>query len=447
MSLLAGALTLLLLGAAGSGLARRVFPGERGVVHGAGALALGAAAVGLLLVAASVVGQRSDALALAGAALGVAWVGRRSSLRAEPAAPARAGPPRALIAGALLVSVVGGVVAVGLPFRGDGGKFWGARGQELAHEPASRAGALHDPGRLAFHREYPLLVPALLAPAFSLSPAGASAGPKLVLHGLTAALLVLAMARLGRRGRGGRTLGVLLLCVPAFTSEDLRESAVAGGYVDGVAALFLLLLVEAVECARGASPGRTASAALVLATLAGGALLSTKLEGGVALALVLGAWVVAGPVRAGAGAVAVGAVLLALPTIWLRGSVVPDPPSFVLSQAGELGARLPIILAGLGGLLLDVSSLGLLPVALLLWPWLDRRSAPGGSAGDPPARTPAFARLLVLGMLAFLVLAYALTVMNVERHLFTSSHRLLFQWLPAFALLAAGPEREHDHGR
>ena len=458
MSLALGLALLALHVAAGWGPARRLLPEERGLGRWAGALALGSALVGLVQVALSVAGWPVSAVGvvvIAALSLGVdALVQRRA--RTVAAAPHdthdthgdAASPvpserlPRWLLALLLAVCVFSTAVAVGSPFQGDGAKFWGARGKELAAEPASVAGALHDPERLAFHRSYPLLLPALMAPAFALSPQDASTGPKLVLHGLTLALLVLATLWLGRRGATGQLLAALLLAMPTFTALDVRESAVVGGYADGADALFLLLLVHAVSRLRrgggaaGAGGAGVAVGAWGLALLSGGALLGTKLEGGVELLILAAAWLLCGPRRARLVPVLAGAALLAAPGFWLRVHVAADPPGVQLALLWEEPARWVSVLVGLARVPLDVSVLGLLPLALLVLAARARAALPGGAPRDGPWPL-SFGATLVLGLVAFLALVYATTSMQVDRHVLTSAHRLVLHWMPAFCLLAA----------
>jgi hypothetical protein len=321
----------------------------------------------------------------------------------------------------LLVAVVGSAAAVGLPFRSDGSKFWAPKARELAEVSAREAPTLHDPLRLGFHRDYPLLVPVLLAPAFGLGPPDGAAGPKLVLHALQLALLVLAASLLARRGDEGVLFAIVFVSMPLLTATVVRESSVSGGFVDGVLALWLLLLVHAADRLRRGVGG---AGDRVLAALTGAALVGTKLEGLVALGIVALAWLLAGPRRRDAWIVVAAALLVSVPTLWLRTQVAGDAPivdpSLWLDGANLRARLLPLVL-GLGGTLLDVTSFGLLPLLLLLRiRGLDR-----------------FGVWVVLGVAAFLLLVYGATTMHLGRHLYTSLHRLTFQWLPAVTLLVA----------
>jgi hypothetical protein len=363
------------------------------------------------------------------APLGLAALSLVAGWRVRGEVPRDPPLPRGLAALLLLVALVGTAAAAGTPFRSDGSKFWGPKARELARVGARDAPSLHDSRLLAVHREYPLLVPSLLAPVFAVSPPDATAGPKLVLAALQLALLGVLTTLLRRCGAGGLLLLAAVAAAPLLVSLDIRESAVAGGYADGADALLLLLVVACAGRARAAADG----GALAGVVLFGGALLSCKAEGAVELALVLVAWLSCGPRRAPALLAGAGALLLAAPTFVLRAgiaSVAPDEPGFVLARLGEpaaLAARGLPVAAGVGGLLLDASCLGLLPLLVL------GRLVRGGSR---------FAWLLVAGLAAFLVASYLSTTMDALRHVQTSAHRLAWHWLPALALLAA-PEEEH----
>jgi hypothetical protein len=430
VSLLAGALSVALLVAAGWWPMRRLLPwlAGRGLVGRLSvACACGAAATGLLQVALGATGVAAGWLAAALLAIASLAAGLRVRVEAPPDAPL----PRVVAALLLLVALVGTGASVGTPFRSDGSKFWAPKARELARVGASAAPSLHDPTRLAVHREYPLLVPSLLAPAFAASPPDATAGPKLVLAALQLALLGVAAALLRRRGAGGVLLLAAVVAAPLLVSLDVRESAAAGGYADGADALLLLLVVACVDrLRRGADGGALAGAALF-----GAALLSCKLEGAVELGLVLVAWLLCGPRRAGAVAVAAAALLLASPSFVIRAGVAPDEPGFAaahLPDGSNLVARGLPVAAGVGGLLTDASCLGLLPALLLA------RLARGRSR---------FAWLLVGGAAAFLFASYLCTTMDALRHIQTSEHRLAWHWLPALALLAAPVTEEVEHGR
>jgi hypothetical protein len=457
------------------------------------ACALGAAVTGLAQVLLSACGVASGAAvpaALALASLAATW--RRAAARAEGAtttaayadgaghvigaaradvaassdagAPAcrgsrgngapRAALPAWLAALLLAVTATSLLAAAGTPFRSDGSKFWAPRARELSRIGASEAPSLHDQARLGVHRDYPLLVPALLAPVFALAPAEATAGPKLALGALCLAVLGTLAALLPRFGTRGVVLLAAFAALPLLTSLDVRESAVAAGFVDGVAALFLLLLVVAVERMREAVPDRSvgargipgnlaAAGGIGCAALAGAALASTKLEGSVAAALVFGAASIAGPRRGALLAAAASALLLALPTFVIAAGVAPDEQGFSLARlvdAATWAARLPPVLAGLGGLLLDASCFGLLPLLLVVMA-CGRAPVPAHPADaaqrDTARRRRVFAVWVGAGATALLLASYLSTNMHAGRHMDTSAHRLLWQWLPAATWLVA----------
>jgi hypothetical protein len=430
MSLLAGVAWVALLVGAGCWPARALVPwlAGRGIFGRlALAVACGAAATGLLQVALGAVGVASGWSAPAV----LAAISLLAGLRVRHVEPEDPPLPRALVALLALIAIVGTAAAAGTPFRSDGSKFWAPKARELARVGASEAPSLHEPQRLAVHREYPLLVPALMAPVFAASPPDATAGPKLVLGALQLALLGVLATLLRRHGSAGLLLLAAVASAPLLVSLDVRESAVAGGYVDGAEALFLLLLVACVQRARMQRDG----SAFAGAALFGAALLSCKLEGRVELAIVLGAWLLCGPRRVPVLEVGAAALLLAAPSFVLQAgiaAVAPDEAGFIaarLSDAQNLVARSLPVGASLAGLLAEASCFGLLPLLLLARLWRT------GSR---------FEGLLVAGLAAFLLASYLSTSMDALRHVQTSAHRLAWHWLPALALLAA---REDERGR
>lgn len=399
------------------------------------ALTLGAAVTGLVQLTLSLLGLATGiGVSIALASLSVMAFRLAPAWRPGTAARRAADPPgsdepkaglgRALTVWLLAVVIVSSIVAVGLPFSGDGGKFWAPKARDLADHPALSAPSITDETQLGFHRGYPLLVPALMAPAFGHSAPDAGSGAKLVLHGLGLALLGLIASLLSATGSHGRWVAAAVIGMPVMMLPTVRESLGAGGYVDGVSALFLLLIVDVVDrLRRGAALGGDGAMVVLL----GAALVSTKLEGGVELAIVWIAWLLAGPTRGRPSLLLIaGVAVLAIPTFWLHFAAPTDPsitnPALLL-QGDVLMARVVPVVAGLAGLLIDTSALGLAPLAVL---------------GCALARRPrwGFGSLLLLGCLAFLVLVYLSTTMHVGRHMHTSLHRLALHWLPAFALLA-----------
>lgn len=429
MSLLAGGAWLLLLLAAGWWPMRRLLPWLAGGSRSGRlsvALATGAAATGLLQVALGSLGVPAGWL---GPAL-LAALSLAAGSRVPLPAQAEARLPRVVVALLLLAAVAGTGAAIGTPFRSDGSKFWGPRARDLALHGASMAPALHDPQRLAVHRDYPLLLPSLLAPVFAASPPDATSGPKLVLAGLQLALLGLLAARLRRLGAEGALLLAAAGSAPLLVSPDVRESAVGGGYADGAVALLLLVSACCVDRLRRVGCRGAAAGAM----LAGAALAATKLEGAAALAILLVAWALAGPRRAALPAVAAGVLLLLLPTLVLRAGVAPEEPGFLpgrLADGAVLVARGPPVVAGLLRLAAEASCLGLLPL-LLLHRLLRVRSG--------------FACLAVAGCVALLCASYLATTMHATRHMQTSAHRLAWQWLPALLVLAASARPETADG-
>ncbi|RKY18966.1 MAG: hypothetical protein DRQ55_11885, partial [Planctomycetota bacterium] len=229
----------------------------------------------------------------------------------SPAESAEASPSpwgqRALVCVVLGLALVSAGVGLSQPFMGDGSKFWAMRARELAHDPVLSVPSLTDADRAGFHPNYPLLVPLVLAPVFAWSPPDAAVGPKLVLQLLALSLLALLARLLWPLGAAGRWALVAFASMPGWTSLDVREGFVSGGYVDVTCALFLLLLVEGVDRLRQERVGRQG---IMLCVLAAGGLVSTKLEGGVELLIVALAWILAGPLRARAALLLGGAGLL-----------------------------------------------------------------------------------------------------------------------------------------
>jgi hypothetical protein len=432
ISLLIGAVFVLLLVAGGwwpmrwlcghwlgSGLAGRA----------ALAMALGAALNGLVQLLLSAFGVPAGPLVpvlLAAPALAAFAIPDRNRGRTTAA---RRLPP-ALVALLLLVGLLGTGVSVGLPFSADGSRIWAAKSRELALHGASRAPSLHDTERAGVHRRYPLLAPALLAPVFALSPPDAASGPKAVLAALHLSLLGVLALLLSREGARGRVLLAVFLTMPFLVRTEVRESAVSGGYVDGLDALFLLLTVVGLDRLRRAtSDGRD----LLLTALCGAALASTKMEGAVELLIAMAAWLAVS--RSGRRLVALAAVtiLLLVPTLVLRAGVTPEPFGFSMQRLADgslLAARSVPVALGLAGLVLDVSSFGLLPPLLLLWLAV-------GTAAPERRDTRRLALLMLAGTAAFLALSYLTTAMHATRHIATSGHRLVWHWLPAATWLVA----------
>lgn len=435
MSLAYGLLLVVLLVLAGRGPAARLLPDWRGVAGLAASLALGTAWVGLAQLVVSWLGLPCGFGVPAACALVSLGVFRGSTTVATT--PGGEGEvPRGLAGAWLLVLVVAVGIGAGLPFKGDGGKFWGPKARELADHGVLEAPFLDDGTRLGFHRNYPLLAPALLAPVFGRGPVDAAAGPKLVLAAWLVALAVLLVGAACRAGSTGRGLAWLALGMPLLTSTDVREGVLSGGYLDALVALLVLLLVEGLTRLRAATVAHDAPAvtrATVLVVLAAGALANTKLEGAVWVACALGAAWLVGPARGRLAAAGLGALVLALPAAAVFAAAQGDPAladpaladvSRLLDPQTWLARGVPL-LAGLAGVLLDASSFGLLPLGLVLAGWHHRRGLDG------------FTLALLLAVSAFLVVVYISTTMHLGRHLFTSAHRLVWHWLPALTLLVA----------
>ena len=431
MSLAAGALLVALLVAAGWWPSRALLPWLAGggiATRLSAACACGAALTGLVQVALGLFGVPAGWAAPGVLAALSLLAGARVAVATAPEPLL----PRGLAALLLAVGLLGTGAAVGTPFRSDGSKFWAPKARELARVGASEAPTLHDAARLGVHREYPLLVPSLLAPVFAVSPPDATSGPKLVLAALQLALLGLLAATLRRHGARGLVLLAAVGSAPLLVLLDVRESAVSGGYVDGADALFLLGVVACIARLRAGDATRGTAAA---AALFGGALLSTKVEGAVELGIVLAACALCRPWRPVLLPLAAGALALAVPTILLRAGVAPDEPGFEPARllAGDvLAARALPVAAGVARLALEASCLGLLPALLAV-----QLARPG----------QAFGRLIAAGAVAFLLLSYLATTMDSQRHMQTSAHRVAWHWLPALTLLAAGavarPEEAH----
>jgi len=444
VSLAAGLAIVALLVATGWGpAARQPASGVAGRL--ARAFAWGAAIVGLVQLALGVLGVRAGLaapLVLGGAGLAAAWRGRGTARRAR-VDEARSGlvAPRALWTVALACLLVGASATAGLPLRADGRTFWAPKARELSRVPAAEAPMLRDPTRLAMHRDYPLLVPALLAPAFGLAPDDAQAGPKLVLYAFVAAGAVLLVDRLGRGGARAQALALAFVTMPILVRTEVRESIAVAGYVDAPLALFVLMLVDAVDrwrmgaLAGGASARPTPAVDRAGACLFGAACVATKLEGATALAVVATAWALAGPRRLPVLGVVAAAIVLASPSIALVQGVPADNAIVErgwLTDPSVWTARIVPVVAGLLGLLVDASRFALLPLLLVTcWPRGPRR---------------AFCSWMALGLLAVMALAYVGTTMHVGRHVYTSAHRLAFQWLPALVLLAGLAARDEGAG-
>lgn len=389
-------------------------------------------ALGVLLPAAAWLAGARRASRAGGAQAGVVRAGRvtrDARVRATAVALPGLVSPRALGIVASACLLVGASATAGLPFRTDGSTFWAPKARELSRVAADETPMLRDPTRLAMHRDYPLLVPALLAPAFGIPPQDAQAGPKLMLYASVAAIALLLADRLGRGGARAQALALAFVTMPCLVRTEVRESIAVAGFVDAPLALFVLMAVDAIQRVRTSRlPARLD---VIAAGVFGGALVATKLEGATALAILLAAWALCGPRRAAIAVVAPLALLLAAPSLALVHDVASDgaivEARWLLDPA-MWGARAVPVLAGLLGLLVDASRFGTLGLLLLLcWP-------------RGPGR--AFATWVALGFLAVMALAYVGTTMHVGRHVYTSAHRLAFQFLPALVLLAGLSARD-----
>ncbi len=432
-SLAVGSVLVVCMVLAGWGPMRRFAPRDLGWLGRFGwSAAVGAALTGQVQILLGLLGVA----ATAGVPIGLAVVStgwalsqraahRASLVEVEPL-------PVWVRAAFALVVVASTSVSAGLPFTSDGTKFWAPRAREMVEHAAIEMPTLHDEARVGFHRRYPLLVPAVMAPAFEHSPQDAMVGPKLTLQIFTIALLAFLTDRLGRTGPRGRALLVALLAMPTWSLVKVRESAVAAGYVDAVIALWLVLIVDAV-LARDRS-GRTLASMAFFAAAAW----ATKFEGIVTVAVLLIAWLLSRPRDFRAiVTVLVGAAVLAVPTVIIQQSSIADAPIGdigLLANLDVLAGRSVPVVAGFVGRLLDITAFGFLPLLLVAWlpaAWFARVR---------PSDT-AFARRLsiwlVLGVLGWFASIYLVTTMNVTRHIYTSGHRLLLQWLPALTLTAA----------
>jgi hypothetical protein len=437
MSLAVGAVFVVLLVLAGWWPMRRLaaeWAGPSLAERAAVAAALGAAVTGLCQLLASACGLPATTGVPAALALLSLLLCRLAPGRPVTAAPALPLPPL-LVVLLVVVALVSVGAAVGTPFSADGVRIWAAKSRDLVLNGASDAPSLHDPDRFGVHRRYPLLLPALLAPAFAWSGPDAAAGPKLVLAALNLAIVGVASALLRRSGPRGLDLLAALATVPILAGLEVRESAVSGGYADSTDALFLLLVVVGLQRLREAErPARQA----LLAALAGAALLSTKLEGGFELAIAVTAALIVGGRRLWVLGSAAFALLLATPTFVIQSGVVPGDEGFELAMLLDpavLVARAAPVATGLAGLAIDASSFALLP--LLLLAWLLPRVPSSAPAPTAQRAVRALSLWIVAGALGFLVLAYLSTWMVPGRHIYTSAHRLAWHWLPALTWLVA----------
>ena len=399
----------------GWGPTRRFAPRDLGGLgRFAWSTAIGAALTGqvqVLLGACGVAAGQEVPIVLAVASTLWAWRQGRVETRVD-------GPlPSWVVAAFAVVVVVSSGVALGLPFTSDGSKFWAPRAREMVEFGAIDMPTLHEEELVGFHRRYPLLVPAVMAPAFAGSPRDATSGPKVMLHLFTVALLAFATDRLGRRGPRGRALLVALLAMPTWTQLKIRESAVAAGYVDAVVALWLVLIVD--EILRDGASRRS----LAVMAFAAGAAWATKYEGIVTVIVLLLAWLLASPARwRSALTVVVGAALLAVPTVVIQQTSLPDASIVdlgLLTDVDMLFGRSVPVLVGFGARVLDVTAFGFLPLLLVVWlpaAWRDERA---------DAATRRLSIWLVLGVFGWFTTIYLLTTMNVGRHVNWLSYLLL----------------------
>lgn len=432
MSAVFGLLFVLLYACAGLAAARwldRASPtlgpiGVSGLAYGIGISITGVSQ--LALSAFGVPTQWMVPTILAIASLGAtAVVTRRKPTESAPASNSLPRRRRLLVACGVPV-LIGVVAAAGTPFQSDGSSIWGPKAREMARAGATEMPSLHEAERLGIHRAYPLLVPALLAPVFDVSPQDAAAGPKLVLAAANVAVIFLLGSVVLRQAPQARLLVLVVCLAPVLTGLNPRESPAIGGHVDGVLAHLVLVHVYLTRCLL---PQRRWLAPCILAGVVGAAVGSAKLEGAVIVLVVLASEVLAhGMSRRVVLSFAI-TVLGWLPSIVIAAGVVNEGIGFDLRHLVDLEvlrARWPTVVLGLADLMLDASSFLLLPCVLILWTWGGRVS---------PERRQFF--LIALAILLFLLVSYFCTAMNAGRHMHTSAHRLLWQWLPALTLLAA----------
>jgi hypothetical protein len=424
--------------------AERVFRAALALLLGLGLVS--AASSATLLLATSR-GPASDLLLLLLAAPLLFW--KRPPAPPPPLSGSRVSPPLLLACGLGLAvfALIFLEHSVRYPDGGwDASAIWNLRARALARAGSDLA-QVFPPDEQVPHPDYPLLLPGLIAHAWSALGAEAIWVPPLVAALFCAALLALLPAALAASSgpRAGAFGLLLLLGTPALLTRAISQ------YADVPLAAYLL--AAAALAARGLSATDTERPRLLLlAGLAASLGAWTKNEGLVSLLLLAAvlAWpALRAPERRrwrDAGTFLLGAVPVLLLLAWFKLRWAPTNDLVANTTTAGLAARLldPSRLAVIGWAFLQrlwrFGDWGLaLPLVVLSWPvrWWQRRHEPTHPA--QPAQT-LLLRLSVLLPLAYAAI-YLATPSELHTHLESSLDRLLLHWWPIALLSSLQPRR------
>jgi hypothetical protein len=328
----------------------------------------------------------------------------------------------------------------------DASAIWNLRARALARAGSDLA-LIFPPGEQVPHPDYPLLLPGLIAHAWSALGAEAPWVSPLLAALFCAAVLALLPAALAASSgpRAGAFGLLLLLGTPTLLTRAITQ------YADVPLAAYLL--AAAALAARGLSATDTERPRLLLlAGLAASLGAWTKNEGLVSLLLLAAvlAWpALRAPERRrwrDAGTFLLGAVPVLLLLAWFKLRWAPTNDLVANTTTAGLAARLldPSRLAVIGWAFLQrlwrFGDWGLaLPLVVLSWPvrWWQRRHEPTHPA--QPAQT-LLLRLSVLLPLAYAAI-YLATPSELHTHLESSLDRLLLHWWPIALLSSLQPRR------
>lgn len=413
-------------------------------------LGLVSAASSATLLLARSRGPASDLLLLLLAAPLLFWKRTRAPT-APPASPGSTAPISPLL---LAVCILGLAVfaliflehSVRYPDGGwDASAIWNLRARALTRAGSDLA-LVFPPHEQVPHSDYPLLLPGLIAHAWSALGAESLWVPPLLAALFCTALLALLPAALADKSgsRAGAYGLLLLLGTPTLLTRAISQ------YADVPLAAFLLAATALAARALASADG-AGQRLLALAGLAASLAAWTKNEGLVALLLLaalLSAAALRSPEATGRFRGLLAFLLGALPVLlllgWFKLRWAPANDLVASTTAAGLTARLldpsRLLLIALAFLqrLWRFEEWGIaLPLVMLSWPalWWRRRKG-----RKEPSPQPAQALLLRLSLLLPLVSAaiYLATPSELSGHLESSLDRLLLQWWPV-ALLSYLP--------
>lgn len=329
--------------------------------------------------------------------------------------------------------------AASLPFTGyDGRATWNFKAKILLHEDTVRGEIFHDPHRVHYHREYPLLIPSALYALYELHGDVQERAARVFFSSIFLFQLLFLFGALRRSGAGPALAAMVTLFYAAtpFRSDwsERDGGALNSGSVDIPLSFFALA-----ACVLWLWWWRERARWQWLLAAAFGAFgLMTKNEGLIVLAATVVAMAAAAitqprgermrPLLLGLAGIA-AAVALAAPSLWLarfQPLTYDEKYSLALINADMLRHAPERIRMIAHVIAWDIAKLdkwgftwfvilGALP--LMVWGWRGRR-------GD------CFLDVLLFAWAGAYLFVYVVTPMNLNFHLNTSMSRLLSHFLP-----------------